>query len=213
MRRVLSAIAPITLAAWMLVSGVAVSGSVTVAAAQAQNAAEAGTFVTRMARTALDDLTLPSIPEAQRTKRFQELMDEAFDVPLISRFVLGRYWRQATEAERTEYTRLFRELIVQSYARRFTDFSGAQFRVTSTSPPNEDGDVMVAVEGIIPAKPPVRLDVRVRQVHSAQKVIDVAIEGVSMAMTQRDEFASVIQRGGGNLEALLASLRERVGQR
>lgn len=213
MRRMLSAIAPITLAAWMLVSGVATSGSVTMAAAQAQNATEAGTFVTRMARTALDDLTLPSIPEAQRTKRFQELMDEAFDVPLISRFVLGRYWRQATEAERTEYTRLFRELIVQSYARRFTDFSGAQFRVTGTSPPNEDGDVMVAVEGAIPAKPSVKLDVRVRQVKNTQKVIDVAIEGVSMAMTQRDEFASVIQRGGGNLEALLASLRERVGQR
>lgn len=213
MRRMLSAIAPITLAAWMLVSGVATSGSVTMAAAQAQNATEAGTFVTRMARTALDDLTLPSIPEAQRTKRFQELMDEAFDVPLISRFVLGRYWRQATEAERTEYTRLFRELIVQSYARRFTDFSGAQFRVTGTSPPNEDGDVMVAVEGAIPAKPSVKLDVRVRQAKNTQKVIDVAIEGVSMAMTQRDEFASVIQRGGGNLEALLASLRERVGQR
>jgi len=213
MRRVLSAIAPITLAAWMLVSGVAVSGSITMAAAQAPNAAEAGTFVTRMARTALDDLTLPSVPEAQRTKRFQELMDETFDVPLISRFVLGRYWRQATEAERAEYTRLFRELIVQSYARRFSDFSGAKFRVTGTSPPNEDGDVMVAVEGTIPAKPSVKLDVRVRQVKSTQKVIDVAIEGVSMAMTQRDEFASVIQRGGGNLEALLASLRERVGQR
>ncbi len=213
MRRMLSAAAQLSVVAWLLLAGAPVAGSFTVAAAQTQNGADAGTFVNRMARTALDDLTLTSVPEEQRNRRFQELMDEAFDVPLISRFVLGRYWRQATEAERTEYVRLFRELIVQSYARRFADFNGAQFRVIGTSVPNEDGDVMVAVEGLVPSKPPIKLDVRVRQGGSTQKVIDVAIEGISMAITQRDEFSSVIQRGGGRLEALLASLRERVGQR
>ena len=213
MRRKLSAALPLCLAAWLLVSGAPVAGPVMLANAQTQSAAEASAFVNRIARTALDDLALTSVQEAQRNKRFQDLMDETFDVQLISRFVLGRYWRQATEAERTEYMRLFRELIVQSYARRFTDFNGAQFRVTGASPPNEDGDVMVAVEGLLPSKPPIKLDVRVRQITGAQKVIDVAIEGVSMAITQRDEFASVIQRGGGRLEALLASLRERVGQR
>ena len=45
------------------------------------------------------------------------------------------------------------------------------------------------------------------------KIIDVAIEGISMSVTQRDEFSSVIQRGGGRVEALLASLREKVSQR
>ena len=132
MRRKLSAALPLCLAAWLLVSGAPVAGPVMLANAQTQSAAEASAFVNRIARTALDDLALTSVQEAQRNKRFQDLMDETFDVQLISRFVLGRYWRQATEAERTEYMRLVRELIVQSYARRFTDFNGAQFRVTGT---------------------------------------------------------------------------------
>ena len=54
---------------------------------------------------------------------------------------------------------------------------------------------------------------QVRQAPQAQKIIDIAIEGISMAVTQRDEFSSVIQRGGGRVEALLASLREKISQR
>ena len=127
--------------------------------------------------------------------------------------MLGRYWRQASEAERAEYLRLFDELVVQTYARRFNEFNTARLRVLSVSRPNEDNDVIVAVEGTVAGKPPVRLDVRVRQGSSAYKVIDVSIEGVSMAVTQRDEFSSVIQRGGGRVEALLASLRDKVGAR
>jgi phospholipid transport system substrate-binding protein len=57
------------------------------------------------------------------------------------------------------------------------------------------------------------MDVRVRQGSGSFKIIDLAIEGISMAVTQRDEFSSVIQRGGGRVEALLVSLRERVGPR
>lgn len=170
-------------------------------------------FVQSLAQEALDDLASPAIPEPQRIARFRALFTDAFDVPLIARFVLGRYWRQATDAERAEYVRLFDELVVQTYVRRFNEFNTARIRVLSTSKPNEDNDVIVAVEGVVAGKPPVRLDVRVRQNGGDYRIIDVAIEGVSMAITQRDEFASVIQRGGGRVEALLANLREKVGQR
>jgi phospholipid transport system substrate-binding protein len=57
------------------------------------------------------------------------------------------------------------------------------------------------------------MDVRVRQSAAQFKIIDLSIEGISMAVTQRDEFSSVIQRGGGRIEALLASLRDKTGQR
>ncbi|MFM8681976.1 MAG: phospholipid-binding protein MlaC [Alphaproteobacteria bacterium] len=181
--------------------------------ASARNAPDAGSFVTTLAQGAIDQLAAPNLSEGERDTRFRKLFLDGFDVPLIARFVLGRYWRQATEAERAEYLRLFDELVVQSYARRVNEFNTARLRVLSVSRPNEDNDVIVAVEGSMASKPPVRLDVRVRQGSSAYKVIDVSIEGVSMAVTQRDEFSSVIQRGGGKVEALLASLRGKVGAR
>ncbi|MBM3629967.1 MAG: ABC transporter substrate-binding protein [Alphaproteobacteria bacterium] len=181
--------------------------------ASARNATDAGSFVTTLAQDAIDQLAAPNLSEGERDTRFRKLFLDGFDVPLIARFVLGRYWRQATEAERAEYLRLFDELVVQTYARRFNEFNTARLRVLSVSRPNEDNDVIVAVEGSVASKPPVRLDVRVRRGSSAYKVIDVSIEGVSMAVTQRDEFSSVIQRGGGKVEALLASLRGKVGAR
>jgi phospholipid transport system substrate-binding protein len=185
----------------------------TPASAVARVAADPASFVSGLAQEALDDLASTAIAEDQRVQRFRALFADSFDVPLIARFVLGRYWRQASEAERAEYVRLFDELVVQTYVRRFNEFNTARIRVLSTSKPNEDNDVIVAVEGVLANKPPVRLDVRVRQTGNDYRIIDVAIEGVSMAITQRDEFASVIQRGGGRVEALLASLREKVGQR
>lgn len=183
------------------------------ASAVARVAADPASFVSELAQQALDDLASTTLSEAERVERFRALFADSFDVPLIARFVLGRYWRQASEAERAEYVRLFDELVVQTYVRRFNEFNTARIRVLNTSKPNEDNDVIVAIEGALANKPPVRLDVRVRRTGNDYRIIDVAIEGVSMAITQRDEFASVIQRGGGRVEALLASLRDKIGQR
>jgi phospholipid transport system substrate-binding protein len=183
------------------------------AGASARNANDAGSFVSTLAQDAIDQLSAPNLSEGERDARFRRLFADGFDVPLIARFVLGRYWRQASEAERAEYLRLFDELVVQTYARRFNEFNTARLRVLSVSRPNEDNDVIVAVEGALQGKPPVRMDVRVRQGAAQFKIIDLSIEGISMAVTQRDEFSSVIQRGGGRIEALLASLRDKTGQR
>jgi phospholipid transport system substrate-binding protein len=179
------------------------------AVARAQR--DAGGFVRNLAQRAIDEVNTPGISEEERLTRFRTLFREGFDVPLIARFVLGRYWRIATEAQREDYLRLFDDLIVQTYARRFGEFPGARISVLTVSRPNEDGDQIVAVEGQLPGKAPVRMDVRVRPADGVLKIIDIAIEGVSMAITQRDEFAAVIQRGGGEVDALLANLRQKVG--
>ncbi len=175
--------------------------------------ADPGTFVVSLAQKAIDDVAIPDTTEEQRAQRFHEIFTAGFDVPLIARFVLGRYWRVATDAERTEYLALFDDLVVTTYARRFGEFPGARFRLLAVSKPNEDGDQIVAIEGLVPAKSPVRLDMRVRPKDGQFKIIDVAVEGVSMAITQRDEFAAVIQRGGGQVSVLLANLREKIARR
>jgi phospholipid transport system substrate-binding protein len=183
------------------------------ALANARPARDAGTFVAQLAQDAIDKLSTPNLGEDERVQRLRGLFADGFDIPLIARFVLGRYWRMATEPERKEYVDLFRELVIVTYARRFHEFTSARLRVLSVSRPNEDNDVIVAVELAVPGKPQVRMDTRVRQNPGHFKIIDISIEGISMALTQRDEFASVIQRGGGRVEALLVSLRERIGER
>ncbi|HEX6980321.1 MAG TPA: ABC transporter substrate-binding protein [Alphaproteobacteria bacterium] len=173
---------------------------------------EGSQFVTRLASRAIAELTTDALPAPERIARFRAMLTEAFDVPGIGRFVLGRYWRTATEAERAEYLKLFEDLIVQTYANRFQDFAGAQLRVLGTRE-GQDGDVVAMVEATLPGKPPARLDVRMRRNGGGFKIFDVLVEGISMSVTQRDEFAAVVQRNGGKVEGLLASLRERTRAR
>jgi phospholipid transport system substrate-binding protein len=176
----------------------------------------AAKFIQDLGARAIDVLVKPQLAREESMRRFRVLLNEGFDVPYISRFVLGQNWRSATPQQQQEYGSLFERLIVQVYADRFSQYSGKNLDVNETlkitgSRPEGDTDAIVSSQIIRPDAPPVAVDWRVRQRGDSMKVIDVAVEGVSMSVTQRSEFASVIQRGGGNIESLLQTLRQRVG--
>ena len=93
---------------------------------------QAGEFILKLAERAVTGLTKPGVTAEERDQRFRDLFHEGFDVPAIARFALGRYWRTANEDERREYLKLFEDLIVQTYAHRFTSYSGERLRVVTT---------------------------------------------------------------------------------
>jgi phospholipid transport system substrate-binding protein len=176
----------------------------------------AAKFVQDLGARAIDVLVKPQLAREESMRRFRVLLNEGFDVPYISRFVLAQYWRAATPQQQQEYGTLFERLIVQVYADRFAQYSGKNLDVNETlkitgSRSDGDTDSIVSSQIIRPDAPPVAVDWRIRNRDGKQKVIDVAVEGVSMSVTQRSEFSSVIQRGGGQIEALLDTLRQRVG--
>jgi phospholipid transport system substrate-binding protein len=145
---------------------------------------------------------------SQRIARFRELLREDFDVPGIARFVLGRYWSIATEEQRAEFVKLFEEYIALAYANRLAEYSGETFKVTG-SRPDADGTV-VSSQIIRPAgAAPVKVDWRLTGRNGTYKISDVSVDGISMAVTQRSEFASVIQHNGGQVQGLITMLRER----
>jgi phospholipid transport system substrate-binding protein len=177
------------------------SGSVTVP--------EASDFVSRLAERAIEGLTDKNVSLVERTQRFRHLLTEGFDVPQIGRFVLGRYWRVATEDERAEYLRLFEDFIVSNYATRFGEYAGENLKIGAATRTGE-ADITVSSELIRPNGAPVRVEWKVRQQDGGFKITDVAVEGVSMTITQRDDFSASIQRNGGKVEGLLTMLREKV---
>jgi phospholipid transport system substrate-binding protein len=170
---------------------------------------EASEFVARLAERAIEGLTEKDIPLAERTQRFRLLLTEGFDVPQIGRFVLGRYWRVATEEERAEYLKLFEDFIVHNYATRFGEYAGENLKIGGASRTAE-GDVTVYSELLRPNGAPVKVEWKLRQHDSSFKITDVAVEGVSMTITQRDDFSASIQRNGGKVEGLLTMLRDKV---
>ncbi len=175
---------------------------------QAENR-EAIDFLVGMADKAIAGLADRQLTASDRAARFRQMLSEGFDVPFIGRFVLGRFWRTASEEERTEFLRLFEDYIVQSYAHRFGEYSGENMRFTMTRP-SPDNQVTVFSDLVRPSGPPVKVEWKLRPEGANYKVVDVVVEGISMSVTQRDEFSSVIQRNGGKVEGLLNILRDKI---
>lgn len=176
--------------------------------AQPARADEASDFIEGLGKKALSSLTAPDLAKAEREKRVRSLLRSYFDVNTIARFTLGPNWRNATEAEKSEYAKLFENMIVGTYAQRFSEYSGQELKVGKSTKASER-DTVVSSQIVQKDGPPVAVDWRVRKSGEGLKIIDVIVEGVSMSVTQRSDFAAVIQSGGGKVQALLDSLRQR----
>ena len=170
---------------------------------------EAGKFVTELSQRAVANLTVPNISDTERADRFRAILEQAFDVPLIARFTLGRYWRLASDAERAEYMKLFEDYLVQNYGTRFKEYTGENLRVDQTRA-GQDNEALVLSTLVRTTGGPVSVMWRLRRDGATFKIIDVVVEGVSMAITQRDDYAAVIQQAGGKVAALLNTLRDKM---
>lgn len=168
-----------------------------------------GKFIEGMADKAIDALAVKEISREERIKRFRVLLHQHFDVKTIGRWVLGRHWTSATPAERDEYMALFEDLIVLTYVDRFTEYSGEKLAVTKSENLGNNESVVASRIFRTSGDPPIRVDWRLRFRDGQFRIIDVTVEGISMGMTQRSEFASVIIQNGGTIEGLLARLREK----
>jgi phospholipid transport system substrate-binding protein len=141
--------------------------------------------------------------DTARRQAFENILNNNFDMETIARFAMGRYWAVATPDEQKRYTQLFNKMVVDVYSNRFSEYSGQKFEVLGNKPAGRH-DVVVQSQ-IIPANgKPIKVEWRLRK----NKVIDVIVEGVSMSVTQRSEFASIIQRGGGEVAALISHLEK-----
>jgi phospholipid transport system substrate-binding protein len=179
---------------------------VTLMAVQASAADPAVAFVRRFGDEAIAMLRDRSAAEADRRQRFEGLVRDGFDLPLIAQLALGRHWRGATPAERQAYVDLFGRFVLDAYARRLDEYRDQRLRVVDAIAAGQDQMVESWVEG---SGEPLRVDWRVRQTAEGARIVDVVIAGVSMLVTQRSEFASIIERSGG-VAGLIRHLRERI---
>lgn len=146
---------------------------------------------------------------AEREKRFADLLETDFDLPRISRFVLGRYWLAASDPEKQEFQKLFETYVVRAYSNRFSEYSGETVKVAGSR--GEGDDALVMSQIVRPnGAPPVKVDWRVHKNGNDYRIVDVNVEGISMALTQKQEFAAVIERGGAGVSGLNKVLQDKL---
>ena len=164
-------------------------------------------FIQNIGAQAVSFLGNDNLSEEQKTSQFRALLNDSFDMRTIGRFAMGRHWRGASKEQRSEYLDLFNDMVIDVYAGRFSEYKGQGFEVVSS---RADGKKDFLVSSyIVPGNgSKIKLDWRLRHKEGQYKIIDIIIEGVSMSLTQRSDFSSVIQRGGGNVDVLLDHLRK-----
>jgi phospholipid transport system substrate-binding protein len=171
------------------------------------NPADPVAFMNQLWDRAVEVLNNKSDPNIRRA-RFRQLFHDDFDCPGIARFVLGRYWRSASEDEQKEFVQAFEDYVVLVYTARLSNFGGETFKVRGS---RNDGDGAIVSTEIVPpgGTSPLHIDWRLVTDNGVYKINDVIVEGVSMMVTQRSEFASVVQRHGGQVRGLLTMMREK----
>lgn len=167
-------------------------------------------FIDQFASEAITVLSDAATTDTIRARSFRRFLTAKFDIDLVSRFVLGRHWHGASEAQRAEYRALFEDYIVETYARRLGAYNGETLTVRGV---RAVGRKDQAVDTLLhrPSGAPVQIAWRLRaQKDGGWRIIDLVVEGISLAVTQRSDFAAVIQQSGNNVAGLIATLRDRI---
>lgn len=159
-------------------------------------------FVSDLGADAVDTLTDKEINEIEREIRFSKIFTEAFAVKQIAQFALGRHARRADAEEKEEFLRLFKKNISKTYAQRFKNYNNQLFEVVGARPVGNNG-VKVLSQIIRAGAPPVDVEWKIYEMKDGSlKIFDVVVENISMSMTQRSEYGSIIQKNGGKVKDL-----------
>ncbi len=178
---------------------------------RAATSEDARNFVQGIGDSAIRDLTASDISDADRVDRMRALLAEAFDVPEVGRSVLGPFYRQTSPESFAEFLDLYEIYVAHNYAALFKKYRGETIEVVRTTPMDE-GEFRVDALIHQISGPPIALEMQVHEVNSALKAIDLRIEGISMPLTHRRQFVSVITRSGDGVDGLNAALRNAVAR-
>ena len=183
-----------------------------VSASPARAADEPAAFIQSLGDQAIQILQNKQLGQKDREAQFSKLFTEGFDVAEIGKFVLGRYWNVATPAQQQDYIKLFGTYVVAVYANRFSQYSGEKFTVASSQATPDGASVPSQI--IRPnGGPPINIVWKIAKEGAGYKIRDVVAENLSMTITQRAEFASVVERGGGGsagIDALNNILKQKI---
>lgn len=136
-----------------------------------------------------------------------EMILPHFDFDGMSKWVLGRYWNQASPEQQQQFTQEFQTLLVRTYARALLEYSEQDIQFEPVNAGADDRLVTVRTEVQQSGTTTIPINYTMHQIDNAWKVIDVSVNGVSLVSTYRGSFASEIRRNG--LDTLLQKLAER----
>ena len=166
-------------------------------------------FLVSLNREAVAQFRDPNLDDVEKEQRFRDLAERSFDIPRISKFVLGVNWRRVTPEQQKDFITIFKEVNTQRFLPMFSKYSDQTFTVTKVRQDENKSDLFFVYSTITrPEGEPINVEWRVFNRGDQFTILDVVAEGVSMVLTLRKEYGSVINNDG--LDGLIAQLRKMI---
>ena len=148
-----------------------------------------------------------------KTKKLSEMALKTVDIKGVAYYTLGNYRKNLNEEQMKEYLRLFEKYFLKSFTSRLTDYSDPKIDVISAEVLNAKYTIVKSLLLATDKKPEVKIEWRVYTKNPDKPLIrDLIIEGLSLARTQKEEFASVIESNNGDVTKLFETLKEFVAK-
>ena len=144
-----------------------------------------------------------------KTKKLSEIALKTVDIKGVAYYTLGNYRKKLSEEQMKEYLVLFEKYFLKSFTSRLTDYSDPKINVLSAEVLNPKYTIVKSLLIATDKKPEVNIEWRVYTKNTDKPLIrDLIIEGLSLARTQKEEFASVIETNNGDVTKLFITLKE-----
>ena len=174
--------------------------------AHSSNFLEEENFVTSFADSAISILSNDTISDAERTSSFTELVMSSIDLNLISKFVLSKAWKNASDEQKENYLIAFKDYFVSSYANKLDQYTGEKVDVIGSQ---EAGKYVIVESNIVREGTDtlkINLKWRLLNKNNQIKIIDLNIEGISLVIAQREEFQSFLANNDYDLDKLIEKI-------
>jgi len=150
-----------------------------------------------------------NLSKEERIKKLKDIARETVDIDGLSRYSLGSYRDEITDSQMKEYKALFTEYFLKSFSSRLAEYSNPEIEVVSKKKLNKNYTMVSSILVSTEQRPEVKIDWRVSTKNPDNLLImNLVIEGLSLARTQKEEFASIIQSNDGDINALFTTLKE-----
>ena len=144
----------------------------------------------------------------EKINKLKNIAKEAVDIEGIGLYTLGSYRKGLSDNQKEKYLDLFEEYFLKTFASRLAEYSNPEIKVNSSKQLNKNYSMVNSTLVATEQRPEVKIDWRIYTKNPKNLLIrDLIIEGLSLARTQKEEFASIIQSNDGEIEALFETLK------
>ena len=166
-------------------------------------------FVEELVDDAIKTLSNKSISKADKNKKIEEIALANVDIDALGMYTLGDVRKTLDENNLKKYKTLFEKYFLKSLTSRLTDYSSQKFEVLSADQKSDNYNIVSSRIVESASQPEIKIDWRIYTKDPSKPLIrDLIVEGLSLAKTQKEEFASILNSNNNDINILINKLEE-----